>query len=72
MGIRRIDQHRCIGCRVCSEICPMDVIHFDETRNKAVIRYVRDCQSCFLCDVECPEDAITVVAQFERRMPTAW
>ena len=72
MGICRIDQQRCMGCRVCVEVCPMDVIHFEERSQKAVIRYIRDCQSCFLCEVECPEDAIAVVARFERRMPTAW
>ena len=72
MGIQYINHQRCTGCSVCVEICPMDVIHIDERSKKAVVRYLRDCQSCFLCEIECPEDAIAVVARFERRVPIAW
>ena len=50
----------------------MDVIRMDPSTKKAYISYQRDCQSCFLCEVECPEDAIQVRAIHERRMVTAW
>ncbi len=72
MGIRTIDRNRCIGCDVCVDVCPLDVIRLDGETKKAYIKYLRDCQSCFLCEVECPEDAIRVVAVHERRMVTAW
>lgn len=72
MGIRNIDPNRCIGCDVCVDVCPLDVIRLDRQTEKAYIKYLRDCQSCFLCEVECPEDAIRVVAVHERRMVTAW
>ena len=72
MGIRKIDVKLCIGCNVCVDVCPMDVIRIDPVGNKAYIKYLRDCQSCFLCEVECPEDAIEVVSVHERRMVTAW
>jgi NAD-dependent dihydropyrimidine dehydrogenase PreA subunit len=72
MGIRNIDPNRCIGCDVCVDVCPLDVIRLDRNTEKAYIKYLRDCQSCFLCEVECPEDAIRVVAVHERRMVTAW
>ncbi|OGA08576.1 MAG: hypothetical protein A3G26_10185 [Betaproteobacteria bacterium RIFCSPLOWO2_12_FULL_65_110] len=72
MGIRKIDVKLCIGCNVCVDVCPMDVIRIDPVGNKAYIKYRRDCQSCFLCEVECPEDAIEVVSVHERRMVTAW
>ena len=71
MGIRVIEPRRCIGCNVCVDVCPMDVIRLNERTNKAYIKYLRDCQSCMLCEVECPEDAIQVMALFERRMVTA-
>ena len=72
MGIRKIDMKLCIGCNVCVDVCPLDVIRMEPATNKAYIKYLRDCQSCFLCEVECPEDAIEVVAIHERRMVTAW
>ncbi len=71
MGIRRIEPQKCIGCNVCVDVCPMDVIRMDARTEKAYIQYLGDCQSCMLCEVECPEDAIQVVAVFERRMVTA-
>jgi len=72
MGIRVIDPKLCIGCNVCVDVCPLDVIRLDPASKKAYIKYLRECQSCFLCEVECPEDAIEVVAVHERRMVTAW
>ncbi len=72
MGIRKIDLKLWIGCNVCVDVCPLDVIRMEPATNKAYIKYLRDCQSCFLCEVECPEDAIEVVAVHERRMVTAW
>lgn len=72
MGIRKIDPRYCIGCNVCVDVCPLDVIRMDSVSKKAYVKYLRDCQSCFLCEVECPEDAIEVVAVHERRMVTAW
>lgn len=72
MGIRKIDMKLCIGCNICVDVCPLDVIRLNPMSKNAYIKYLRDCQSCFLCEVECPEDAIEVVAVHERRMVTAW
>ena len=74
MGIRRIDEALCIGCGTCVEQCPMDVLRMDTSREppKAVIQYLRDCQSCALCESECPVEAIRVVPTFERGIVTAW
>ena len=72
MGIRKIDLRLCIGCNVCVDVCPMDVIRMDAASKKAYIKYLRDCQSCCLCEVECPEDAIRVTALPERIIVAAW
>lgn len=72
MGVRSIDVSLCNGCGVCMELCPMDVLRIDKQTNKAFIKYLRDCQSCFLCEIYCPEVAISVMPFFERRMPSAW
>lgn len=72
MGIRRIDHDKCIGCGTCIEDCPMNVLVLDEKKEKAIIKYLRDCQSCFLCERECPTEAIYVTPDRERRIPLPW
>jgi len=74
MGIRRIDPEPCTGCGICVELCPMDVIRLNSSAGtpRAVIQYLRDCQSCALCESGCPEGAIWVLPCFERPIITAW
>ncbi len=78
MGIRKIDYERCTGCGTCVENCPMDVLRLDtgalkdETTPKAFIRYLRDCMTCYLCELECPEKAIYVAPERECRKPLPW
>ena len=72
MGIMKIDTKLCSGCGLCVEYCPMDVLRMDPETRKAFIKYIRDCQSCLLCEIECPVGAIKVMPVFERRMPLAW
>jgi len=40
----------------------MDVIYFDEEKEKAYAKYPDDCQACFLCVMDCPLEAITIDA----------
>ncbi len=72
MGIRKIDYRLCSACGICVDICPMDVIRMDKETKKPFIKYLRDCQSCFLCELECPEGAIYVSPEKERRIPLPW
>ncbi len=72
MGIRRIDESKCDGCRVCVEDCPLDVLRMDHEKEVAFIKYIEDCQSCFLCEHACPKGAIMVTPARERRTPLAW
>ena len=72
MGIRKIDVNLCNGCGICVRHCPMDVLRLDGDRKKAYIKYIMDCQNCFLCEAECPEGAIYCLPVNERRMVTAW
>jgi NAD-dependent dihydropyrimidine dehydrogenase PreA subunit len=39
---------------------------------KAFIKYLRDCQSCFLCELECSKEAIHVNPYRERRAILPW
>jgi NAD-dependent dihydropyrimidine dehydrogenase PreA subunit len=72
MGIRKIDNNLCSGCGTCVDNCPADVIRMDEKTDKAFIKYIRDCQTCFLCERDCPEGAIYVSPDKERRIPLPW
>lgn len=61
--IQWVDAQRCIGCTLCVQVCPMDVLRMDrdpQGRPVARVVYRDDCQTCFLCEEECPVDAIYV------------
>ncbi len=53
---------RCIGCNACVEVCPTLV--FDAARDEADavpgIARADACQTCYLCELYCPADAIYV------------
>ncbi len=72
MAIQKIDEKLCVGCRICVETCPMDVIRFDEERGRAYVAYPLDCMSCFLCEEDCARDAIHVTAKPARPTPMPW
>lgn len=55
-----IDYRQCTGCKKCYEVCPLDVIAWDEEKGKPVVAYPDECQLCFICEVKCPAAAIKV------------
>jgi len=68
--IRKIDSDACIGCGICAEFCPGDVIEMDEA-HRAVIGHRSDCWTCFSCELACPVKAIDV-HPFRKARPMAW
>lgn len=59
---------RCIACQACVAICPSDV--FDPVAGSVpVIARVDDCQTCFLCELYCPADALYVDPDCETVRP---
>jgi NAD-dependent dihydropyrimidine dehydrogenase PreA subunit len=56
--IEIVDAERCTGCDICVSACPTNV--FDKTDGIPVIARQNDCQTCFLCELYCPEDALFV------------
>lgn len=57
--IEMISEKRCIGCNQCVRVCPTNV--FDKTEDGIpVIARQDDCQTCFMCELYCPVDALYV------------
>ena len=72
MGIAKIDEDSCTGCKLCITVCPMDVIRYNEERQKAFIAYSIDCCTCYFCEEDCPESAITVSPEATRKQILAY
>ncbi len=56
----KIDFELCTGCKICYEVCPLDIIAWDEEKDKPYLTYPDECQLCFICQEECPDEAIKV------------
>ena len=57
--IEIVSAARCTGCNICVTACPTNV--FDAVPNGVpVIARQDDCQTCFMCELYCPEDALFV------------
>jgi NAD-dependent dihydropyrimidine dehydrogenase PreA subunit len=57
--IELIDEQRCTNCNICVRICPTDV--FDRNpEGPPTISRQDFCQTCFMCEAHCPEDAMYV------------
>ena len=62
-----IDELCCKGCRICINQCSKDVLDISAKRNPKgylIPHAVRpeDCIGCMMCEMICPEMAITVEA----------
>lgn len=63
--IELIDAQRCTGCNICVLACPTNV--FESVAGKAPkLARKDDCQTCFMCEVYCPEDALFVAPYADR------
>ena len=69
MTIKSIDKDTCEPCRLRTgegcpvvESCPTDVIRLDK-QDKPYIAYPDDCDSCFLCQLDCLNGAVKVSAE---------
>lgn len=59
------DEERCKGCRLCTEVCPVDIIHMADRINShgfhpAEVTDQDKCISCGMCAQICPDVVITV------------
>ena len=62
-----IDTDRCNGCRTCVDVCFVNAIVWDESKDLPVLKYADDCQICTVCERGCPTRAIEVVPDWPSR-----
>jgi NAD-dependent dihydropyrimidine dehydrogenase PreA subunit len=66
--IELVSEERCIRCNLCVSVCPMNV--FDRVPDQPpVIARQEDCQTCFMCEVYCPIDALYVDPEVQACAP---
>ena len=49
----------CKGCNICVAFCPQNVLELDPDE-KVVIARIEACTYCGLCELRCPDFAITL------------
>ncbi|MFT3864138.1 MAG: 4Fe-4S binding protein [Solirubrobacterales bacterium] len=65
--IELIDSARCTRCNICIRVCPTDVFERVPGSPPRIAR--QDvCQTCFMCEIHCPDDAM-YVAPLRRPAP---
>ena len=53
-----LNQDKCIGCSLCTEVCPHNV--FELRQDKSTIIDFNACMECGACVNNCPSNAIEV------------
>jgi len=64
----------CKGCNICIDRCPVDALEESDQLNRRGIRPPKlkeknECNFCRLCELICPDLAITVIPDEEEKKP---
>jgi NAD-dependent dihydropyrimidine dehydrogenase PreA subunit len=57
--IEIVSASRCTGCNICVHACPTNVFEIVAGGPPRIARQ-QDCQTCFMCELYCPVDALYV------------
>jgi len=57
--IEIVSAERCTACNICVHVCPTNVFDIVKDQPPRIARQA-DCQTCFMCELYCPEDALFV------------
>lgn len=67
------DAQRCVGCNLCVNVCPCDVMMPNPEQGcEPIVVFAEECWFCGGCVEECPNDAITLVTPAKQRVSTVW
>ena len=53
-----VDKEKCNSCRMCIDLCPLQLFEMDENSKAHVAR--SGCIGCKSCEMQCPNEAIIV------------
>lgn len=62
MNTITINSKWCKKCTICAALCPKNVFDVDEDGRPTPAR-LEDCIGCGLCEMRCPDFAVTVVKE---------
>ena len=60
-----VNENWCKGCGICVDLCPQDVLAME--KGVAVVYNLDACTACQLCELRCPDFAITVVGKRKKK-----
>lgn len=55
----KIHDQACRGCKMCIDVCPVEVFNFDEESYRAVVVTEQNCIGCLSCSYICPSGAVS-------------
>ena len=62
-----VDRHKCVGCGICQEACPVPEKAVHSGNGKKAVYDYRKCIRCYCCQEMCPAKAITVYHPFGKK-----
>ncbi|MFX1410471.1 MAG: HgcAB-like fusion protein [Promethearchaeota archaeon] len=60
-GEINIEGEKCVGCKMCIEVCPREVYYFDDKKGKAVLKSPSKCINCHACVNRCLAQCLNIV-----------
>ena len=59
--IVEMDLDLCNGCKMCVDVCFLDVIRWNAKEERPIAVYPEDCVWCLACEEVCPVQCIEVI-----------